>query len=99
MLVHTVLFWLRKDITESDRQCFFKEVDELREISCIRDFHMGIPAKTPPRPVVDDSYDCAITVTLDSLDAHDEYQLDPLHKSFVDQCSSLWERVVIYDFE
>jgi len=47
--------------------------------------------------VVDDSYDCALSVVLRDLDAHDLYQADPIHLAFIEKCGHLWERVVIYD--
>jgi hypothetical protein len=58
---------------------------------------LGTPAQTPKRPVIDDSYDCAVTVVLQDLAAQDQYQIDPIHQEFIDTCSSFWERVVIYD--
>ena len=62
MLVHTVIFWLKKDLSEDQRNIFIKEVKTLGEISSVYDFHLGTPAATPKRPVVEDSYDFAITV-------------------------------------
>ena len=38
------------------------------------------------RPVVEDSYDYAITVVLKDMEAHDHYQVDPIHLEFIDKC-------------
>ena len=97
MLVHTVIFWLKNDLSDEDRSTFFKEVATLGTIPSVEDFHLGTPAQTPKRPVIDDSYDCAVTVVLQDLTAQDQYQIDPIHQEFIDTCSSFWERVVIYD--
>ena len=97
MLVHTVIFWLKKDLSEDQQVEFTNEVKTLGEISSVESFHIGTPAPTPKRPVIEDSYDYAITVVLKDMDAHDDYQVDPIHLDFIDKCKDMWERVVIYD--
>jgi len=97
MLVHTVIFWLKKDLSEDQQVVFTNEVKTLGEISSVESFHLGTPAPTPKRPVIEDSYDYAITVVLKDMDAHDDYQMDPIHLDFIDKCKDMWERVVIYD--
>jgi hypothetical protein len=97
MLVHTVIFWLKKDLSEDQKVVFTNEVKTLGEISSVESFHLGTPAPTPKRPVIEDSYDYAITVVLKDMHAHDDYQVDPIHLDFIDKCKDMWERVVIYD--
>ena len=58
---------------------------------------LGTPAQTPDRPVVDNTYDCALTVVLNNLEEHDQYQDDPIHLEFIKNCSHLWEKVKIFD--
>ena len=99
MLVHTVIFWLKKDLSEDQQVVFTNEVKTLGEISSVESFHLGTPAPTPKRPVIEDSYDYAITVVLKDMNAHDDYQVDPIHLDFIDKCKDMWERVVIYDAE
>jgi hypothetical protein len=97
MLVHTVIFWLKKDLDEKDRKTFFKGVENLGLIKSVEHTFIGTPAKTPDRPVVDSSYDCALTVVLKNLDDHDLYQEDPIHLNFIRECSHLWKKVQIFD--
>lgn len=97
MLIHTVIFWLKKDLTHEDRDLFFDGAKTLGAIASVEQSFMGTPADTPKRPVVDDSYDCALSVVLRDLAAHDLYQADPIHLAFIEKCGHLWERVVIYD--
>ena len=97
MLIHTVIFWLKKDLTQEDRNLFFEGAKTLGNIASVEQSFMGTPADTPKRPVVDDSYDCALSVVLRDLAAHDLYQADPIHLAFIEKCGHLWERVVIYD--
>jgi hypothetical protein len=58
---------------------------------------IGAPAPIAPRPVVDASYDFAITAVFADMAAHDAYQVDPVHKAFVAAFKASWERVQIYD--
>ena len=67
MLVHTVYFWLKPDTTEENIDFFFKQVKSLANIKSVKGFHTGKPATTPPREVVDQSYDCGLTVILEDL--------------------------------
>ena len=89
MLVHTVIFWLKKNLSEDQRHIFIKEVKTLGEISSVHDFHLGNLAATPKRPVVEDNYDYAITVVLKDMVAHDDYQADPIHLEFIDNCGNV----------
>jgi hypothetical protein len=38
-------------------------------------------------------------VCFESLAGHDAYQVDAIHHAFLEQCSQLWSRVQVYDFE
>lgn len=96
MLVHTVYFWLKSDLTETDRAAFRAGVDTLASIACADAVYIGTPSTTD-RPVIDKSYDIGLTVVLRDMAAHDAYQVDPIHLQFVEQFGSYWERVVIYD--
>ncbi len=97
MLVHTVIFWLKDNLKSIDREFFFSEVNTLGKISSVEEFHIGTPASTPERPVVENTYDCALTVVLKDLNAHDQYQVDPIHLAFIEECKDLWDKVIIYD--
>ena len=97
MLIHTVFFWLKNDLDGAGRSHFFKGVEKLGTISSVEHNFIGTPANTTKRPVVDDSYDCALTVVLKDLEQHDAYQVDPIHLEFIKDCAHLWEKVQIFD--
>ena len=97
MLVHTVLFWLKEDLSKSDQEIFKQEVEKLGKITSVEKFYLGTPSETPKRPVVDDTYDFALTVVLKDMSAHDHYQADPIHLDFIEQCKEYWQKVLIYD--
>ena len=97
MLIHTVIFWLKDNLNNEERNRFFKGVETLSSIKSVEHNFIGTPANTPERPVVDNSYDCALTVVLKDLDQHDDYQQDPIHLDFIKECSHLWQKVQIFD--
>ena len=97
MLVHTVFFWLKSDISKDDRDFFFQEVNALSGIEAVKGFYCGKPAPTPPREVVDTSYDCGLTVNLSDMSGHDSSQAHPSNHPFLQNCSHLCEQVRIYD--
>lgn len=96
MFVHTVYFWLKKDLTPEQRANFRQGLESLTGIGAIKAAYIGEPAPTD-RPVIDRSYTYGLTVLVDSIEQHDAYQVDPLHTAFVENYATYWERVVIYD--
>ena len=98
MIIHSVFFWLRKDLTAAERELFESEVRRLAEISYLERGYVGTPAPTASRPVTDHSFDYSAALHFKSIEDHDFYQATcPDHARFVAACKPLWERVVIYD--
>jgi hypothetical protein len=99
MLVHSVYFWLKPDLSEAQRAAFFTALQTLGTVPGVQNFHHGRPAGVPPRPVVDRTFDHAITCVFADVAAHDAYQVHPVHLAFVEVGKPLWARVQIYDAE
>ncbi len=99
MLLHTVFFWLKEDLTDEQRTMFRKELEELGRIEATEAVFIGTPAATEQRPVVDNSFSFNLAVFLRGVEAHNAYQSDPIHLKFIEKCSSLWTRVQVYDAE
>ena len=97
MLVHTVYFWLKPELTSAQRADFRRGVESLGGIKAVDKIYVGTPAATEKRPIIDDSYSVALTVLCKDLAAHDAYQIDPIHHAFVDSCKTFWTRIQIYD--
>lgn len=96
MLVHSVFFWLKPDLTAEQTAEFRAGLESLRGVSSVEAVHIGTPAPTD-RPVIDRSYSFALTVLLKGMAEHDAYQVDPIHREFVTRFSAHWDRVLIYD--
>lgn len=97
MLVHSVYFWFKKDADPSVVADFENGLKRLSTIPQIRQAYFGRPEATPPRPVIDSSYDWALVVVFDDLAGHDVYQDHDLHHEFLAKYKAGWERVQIYD--
>ncbi|WP_019989351.1 Dabb family protein [Rudanella lutea] len=96
MFVHSVYFWLQNPQNEADRDALNAGLQTLKTIDAVSTVYVGRPAETR-RPVIDHSYDFALTLVFTDKAAHDVYQEHPTHLQFVADCSHLWNRVQIYD--
>jgi len=97
MLVHTVLFWLKKDLDGDQITHFRIGLESLTRIESADAVYIGTPSDTPARPVVDTSYDFCLTVILKDIPSHDAYQADPRHLDFIANFKEYWKKVKIYD--
>ena len=97
MFIHTVFFWLKDNTGEQELQVFEKGLQSLLNISTVQGGYCGTPANTP-RDVVDNTYTYALTVLFEDSNAHDAYQVDTVHVKFVEQNSSIWLNVKVYDY-
>lgn len=97
MLVHSVYFWLKPELSATQRDEFRRGLESLRAVGTVEQIHIGTPAATAKRPTIDDSYSFALILVFRDVAGHDQYQVDPIHQAFVKQFSSRWSRVQIYD--
>ena len=98
MFIHHVYFWLKKEKDGADRAELIKGLETLTSIETIGMYHIGTPATTN-RDVIDRSYDVSWMLVFDSLEDEEVYQHHPVHKKFVENCSHLWSKVIVYDSE
>jgi hypothetical protein len=96
-LVHHVFFWLKNPSSTTDRDKLLAGVKSLRKIETIKMLHVGIPASTEKRDVVDNSYHVSELMFFDSVEDQKVYQDHPVHQQFIKEHSMLWEKVVVYD--
>lgn len=96
-LLHHVFFWLKNPDSKEDLALLIAGVKSLAAIETVRSFHVGVPASTEKREVVDNSYHVSELLGFDDVAGQDAYQVHPLHKKFVDEHQHLWSKVVVYD--
>lgn len=59
--------------------------------------HIGSPASTEQREIVDNSFTYKYVMTFASVEAEKAYQIDPTHTDFVKKAQHLIEKVIVYD--
>jgi len=96
-LVHHVFFWLKEPKNEAHKKQLVAALTELLKVKTIKMSHIGFPAGTESRDVVDHSYAVSYLVMFDNQKDQDSYQVDPIHTKFVAENSNLWSKVVVYD--
>ena len=97
LLFHQVFFWLKNPGAQADREKLIAGLKALRAIDVIQQLHVGVPASTEKRDVVDNSYDVSELMVFKSVEDQKRYQDHPLHQKFVADCGHLWSKVVVYD--
>ncbi|MFT3826004.1 MAG: Dabb family protein [Chitinophagaceae bacterium] len=94
--IHHVYFWLKNPDSKEDKQKLVEGLRKLSKVKTIKEFHIGQPADTN-RDVIDRSYAVSWCLLFDNATDQASYQVDPVHLKFVEECSSLWTKVVVYD--
>ena len=96
MFIHHVYFWLKSSGNKEDKAKLIEGLKKLSKVKTIKNSYIGQPAATR-RDVIDSSYDVSWLLFFDNAADQDSYQTDPVHLKFVEDCSSLWTKVVVYD--
>ncbi|MDL5366095.1 Dabb family protein [Xanthomonas sp. NCPPB 2654] len=96
-VVHHVFFWLKHPNSKEDLAKLLAGLRTLAGIDTVRGIHIGVPADTEQRGVVDGSYSVSELLFFDDVAGQNAYQVHPIHKQFVADCEHLWQRVVVYD--
>lgn len=69
----------------------------MKEIPQVKQLHIGVPASTEVRDVIDNTWQVSETMYFNSVEDQDAYQVHPLHQAFIEKYGHLWQRVVVYD--
>lgn len=94
--MHVVFFWLVDDAKETHKK-FMSELRQfIDKVDLIKTKHIGAPADTD-REVIDSSWTYSLILSFDSKKEQDLYQEHQLHKDFIENASSLWKKVQVYD--
>jgi len=96
-LSHHVYFWLKNPASSADKARLLQGVQTLTAIPSITGFHIGTPAATEDREVIDSSYAVSWLAFFASEADEQGYQVHPIHLKFIADCEDLWSKVVVYD--
>jgi Stress responsive A/B Barrel Domain len=98
-IIHHVFFWLKNPSSKEDLDRLLSGLKTLEKIKMIRQLYIGVPAATEKRDVIDNSYHVSELMLFDNLEDQKAYQDHPVHKKFIEDCSHLWEKVLVYDVQ
>lgn len=96
VFIHHVYFFLKEQGNAAHQQQLIEGLHKLSATPSIKDFHIGVPANTS-RDVIERGYAASWFVLFGNGEDQAAYQVDPIHLKFVEECSHLWERVIVYD--
>ena len=95
---HHVYFWLKDEHNNAvDRAIFEQGMSALFKIDLVAGGRWAVPAKVMERPVVDNSWDYALTMQFKSIEDHDAYQMHEDHEIFIGSFKNWWSQVQIRD--
>ncbi len=94
--IHHVFFWLKNPDSQVDKQKLIAGLQKLTKAKTIESAHIGVPAATN-REVIERSYQVSWLLVFKNDADQEVYQSDPIHLNFIEECSMLWEKVVVYD--
>jgi adenosyl cobinamide kinase/adenosyl cobinamide phosphate guanylyltransferase len=96
-LTHHVFFWLKNPGSKDNLDKLLQGLQTLRKIETVRKIYIGVPASTEVRDVVDSTFSASELLFFDDEAGQKIYQDHPIHRKFVDDCSHLWQKVIVYD--
>jgi hypothetical protein len=99
MFSHVVIFWTDPANPKAADELLAGMEKYLRPLPGVLHFHAGKMA-TSHRPVVDQTYQVALSIVFPDKKAQDDYQEHPLHIEFVNNVfKKTCKKVIVYDFE
>jgi hypothetical protein len=95
---HVVVFWLKDHGNAAQRVKIIETSETFRKIPGVVSVSAG-PCIPSPRPIVDSSFDVAVTLTFASRDDLQRYVEHPIHKAAVSGVlKPMVKKTVVYDF-
>jgi hypothetical protein len=99
MYSHIVVFWTNPAKPNATEELIAGANKYLKHLPGLLQFHVGRMSPSP-RPVVEQSYQVAMTLIFPSKAAEQAYQVHPQHLEFVEKVfKPTCVKVLIYDFE
>ncbi|HSK12639.1 MAG TPA: Dabb family protein [Phnomibacter sp.] len=96
-VIHQVFFWLKEPGNAEHISQLKEGLYSMKEIPQVKQLHIGVPASTEVRDVIDNTWQVSETMYFNSVEDQDAYQVHPLHQAFIEKYGHLWQRVVVYD--
>ncbi|MBK1880371.1 Dabb family protein [Pelagicoccus mobilis] len=94
---HVVYFWFKNPESAADRAQFETSIKKfMKDSKYAKTRFVGVAPKAT-RDVVDDSFTYSLILSFESAEAQENYQAEEAHVRFVEECKTLWSKVIVYD--
>lgn len=97
MYFHYLLFWLRKDLSESEVKEFENFFEGLKKLPYQKNLRYGKPAASTPRSVLDSTFTYNASMEFDTLEELEAYGKLPEHLALVQKYKPFFEKMLVYD--
>lgn len=97
MFSHNVYFKLNDASDEKVDALLADCQTYLKDHPGVKFFAAGRISADHSRPVNDRDFDVSLTIVFDSVAAHDVYQVDAGHKTFIERNKDNWKQVRVFD--
>ena len=96
-ITHVVIVWFKPETPPDVRQKIEEDSRDLHRIPGVYNLILG---QTVPsdRPIVDDSFDLALSMQFDSVADMDAYVVHPQHQEFLKLAKPNIAKLLVYDF-
>src|SRR5690606_19816331 len=96
-ILHSVYFWLKANISETDEQDFLNFFEARRKVPGVQALQYGKPAPPTRTPVIDKSFQYNSLLTFPTMDDINTYETHPTHIAAAEQYSKYWVKVEVRD--
>ena len=97
MLAHMVYFSLNDGSEQARKQLVAACHKYLKDHPGVVFFAAGTVVPDLDRPVNDRDFDVSLNVIFQTRKAHDDYQVHPRHKQFIEENKPNWKKVRVFD--
>jgi hypothetical protein len=94
---HYLLFWLRKDLSESEVKEFENFFEGLKKLPYQKNLRYGKPSNSSPRAVLDNTFTYNASMEFDSLEELEAYGQLPEHLALVQKYKPFFEKMMVHD--
>ncbi len=94
---HSLFFWLDPSLSPEEVKEFQQFFVGLSKLPYQKNLHFGVPAKSSPRTVLDQTYTYNCTMEFDSLEDLEAYGKLPEHLALVAKYKPFFVKMKVYD--
>ena len=98
-IYHNAYFWLENPNNLQDKEYFLACLKKFLDVSIYANQAMITQQPKSKNTIVESGYTFSLMVTFDSKRQHELFKEEDAHKDFVNEVSSLWRKVDVFNTE